>query len=61
MATGMCWWLLTITQNGVRFKAVMDHDAETTTMFLENEVICRFGVLKYILIDNGIERSTEFD
>jgi len=57
----MCWWLLTITQNGVRFKAVMDHDAETTTMFLENEVICRFGVLKYILIDNGIERSIEFD
>jgi hypothetical protein len=38
----------------------MDHDVETTK-FLENEIICRFGVLKYILIDNGTEWSFKFD
>jgi hypothetical protein len=42
-------------------KAIMDHDAETIASFLENEVMCRFGVLKYILINNDIEWSTEFD
>jgi hypothetical protein len=36
-------------------KAVMNHDAKIATKFLESEVICRFGVPKYISIDNGIE------
>jgi hypothetical protein len=35
-------------------KAVMDHDVKTTAKNLENEVICRFGVPKYILINNGL-------
>ncbi len=39
----------------------MDPDVETIAIFLEDEVMCRFGVLKYILIDNDIEWSTEFD
>jgi hypothetical protein len=42
-------------------KAIMDPDVETIAIFLEDEVMCRFGVLKYILIDNDIEWSTEFD
>jgi hypothetical protein len=28
---------------------------------MENEVICKFGVPKYILTNNGIEWSIEFD
>jgi hypothetical protein len=39
----------------------MNHDAKIAKKFLESEVICRFGVPKYILIDNDIEWSTEFD
>jgi hypothetical protein len=41
-------------------KAMMDHDIETITKLLESEVICRFGVVKYILINNGTEWFVEF-
>jgi hypothetical protein len=30
-------------------------------MFLKNDVICRFGVPKYILMDNGFEWFVKFD
>ncbi len=42
-------------------KITMDHDVETIAKFMENEVICKFGVPKYILTNNGIEWSIEFD
>ncbi len=38
---------------------VMDHDANILAKFLECEVICKFGVFKYILVDNGIEWLVE--
>jgi hypothetical protein len=31
------------------------HDASIVAKFLEDEVICRYGVLKYILTNNGSE------
>jgi hypothetical protein len=39
---------------------VKEHDVCTTTKFLEDEVICRYGVLKYILTDIGNEWMKEF-
>jgi len=39
---------------------IKEHDVCTTTKFLEDEIICRYGVLKYILTDNGIEWMKEF-
>lgn len=42
-------------------KVMVDHDAEITPRFLENEVICMFNVPKYIIIDNGSKWSTKFD
>jgi hypothetical protein len=38
-------------------KGVVDHDAYTITMCLKDEIICRFGVPKYVLTDNGNEWS----
>jgi hypothetical protein len=35
---------------------VKKHDAYTDAKFLEDEVICRYGVIKYILTDNGRTR-----
>ncbi len=34
---------------------VQEHGAYIVTKFMEDEVICRYGVPKYILIDNGSE------
>ncbi len=34
-------------------KAIVDHDVEIVIMFLEDEVICGFGVPKYVLTDNN--------
>ncbi len=34
---------------------VKEHDALATSKFLEDGVICKYGVPKYILINNGIE------
>jgi len=39
----------------------VEHDARTTTKFLEDEIICRFGIPKYILTNNGGEWAIEFD
>jgi hypothetical protein len=40
---------------------VKKHDALTIIKFLEYEVIYRYGVPRYILIDNGSEWMKEFD
>jgi hypothetical protein len=40
---------------------VKDHDLATATRFLEEEIICRFGVSKFILTNNGGELMAEFD
>ncbi len=42
-------------------KAVADHGAKTAARFLEDDIICRYGVPKFILTDNGGEWATEFD
>ncbi len=42
-------------------KAVADHGAKIATKFLEDDLICRYGVPKFILIDNGGEWGAEFD
>jgi transposase InsO family protein len=42
-------------------KAVADHGAKTTTKFLEDDVICRYGVPKFVLTNNGGEWAAEFD
>jgi transposase-like protein len=36
-------------------KVVANHGAKTTTKFLEDDVICRYGVPKFVLTDNGGE------
>ncbi len=41
-------------------KAMMDHDIEIATKILEGEIICKFGVPKYILTNNGTEWFVEF-
>jgi hypothetical protein len=42
-------------------KAVADHGAKIAARFLEDDVICRYGVPKFVLTDNGGEWATEFD
>ncbi len=42
-------------------KTFMDHDVKTTTNFFECKVICKFGVPKYILTNNGTKWSVKFD
>jgi hypothetical protein len=42
-------------------KAVDDHGAKTIAKFLEDDVICRYGVPKFVLTDNGGEWAAEFD
>ncbi len=42
-------------------KAVTDHGAKTAARFLEDDLICRYGVPKFILIDNGGEWAAEFE
>jgi len=42
-------------------KAVADHGAKTAARILEDDIICRFGVPKFILTDNGGEWAVEFD
>jgi hypothetical protein len=44
--------------NWCEAKAVADHGAKTTTKFLEDDVICRYGVPKFVLTDNGGEWAT---
>jgi hypothetical protein len=42
-------------------KPVKNHDAATAARFIEVEIICRFGVPIFILIDNGVQWMAEFD
>jgi len=42
-------------------KAVGDHGAKIAATFLEDDIICRYGVPKFILTDNGGEWAVEFD
>jgi hypothetical protein len=42
-------------------KAVADHGAKTTTRFLENDLICKYGVPRFVLTDNGGEWGVEFE
>jgi transposase-like protein len=40
---------------------VKEHDVVNVAKFLEEEIICQFGMPKYIFIDNGSEWMKEFD
>jgi hypothetical protein len=42
-------------------KAVVDHGAKTAARFLEDDLICRYGVPKFILTNNRGEWGAEFD
>ncbi len=42
-------------------RLVKDHDVAIVAIFLEKEIICRFGVPRFIFIDNGGEWMVEFD
>jgi hypothetical protein len=42
-------------------KAVVDHGARTATKFLEDDLICRYGVPGFILTNNGGEWGAEFE
>ncbi len=42
-------------------KTIVDHDAKIVARFLENEIIYRFGMLKYNIINNGFKWVVEFD
>jgi hypothetical protein len=39
---------------------INEHDVLTIPKFLEDEIICRYGVVKYILTNNGSEWMKEF-
>jgi hypothetical protein len=42
-------------------KAVADHEAKIAARFLEDDLICRYAVPKYVLTDNGGEWGVEFE
>jgi hypothetical protein len=42
-------------------KAVVDHGAKTVARFLEDDLICRYGVPRFVLTDNGGEWGAEFE
>jgi hypothetical protein len=42
-------------------RPIKDHDAPIAAKFLEEEIICRFGVPKLIFTNNGSEWMAEFD
>lgn len=42
-------------------KAVADHGAKIAATFLEDGVICKYGVPKFVLTNNGGEWVVEFD
>jgi hypothetical protein len=42
-------------------KAIDDHGAKTVARFLEDDLICRYGVPKFVLTDNGGEWGVEFE
>jgi hypothetical protein len=42
-------------------KAVADHGVKTTVRFLEDDIICRYGVPKFVLTNNGGEWGAKFN
>jgi hypothetical protein len=42
-------------------KAITNHGAKTAARFLEDDIICKYGVPKFVLIDNGGKWVVEFD
>jgi hypothetical protein len=42
-------------------KVVFHHVAKTVTKFLEDDIICRYGIPKFIFTNNGGKWSTKFD
>lgn len=42
-------------------KLVKEHITTIVARFFEEEIICKFGVPKYVLIDNGGEWTIKFD
>jgi len=42
-------------------KAIADHGAKTAARFLEDDLIYRYGVLGFVLTDNGGEWGAEFE
>ncbi len=42
-------------------KAIANHGAKTKSKFLEDDVICRYEVLRFVLIYNGGEWGVKFD
>jgi len=42
-------------------KAIADHGVKTTTRFLEDDIICRYGVPKFVLTNNRGKWAAEFD
>jgi hypothetical protein len=42
-------------------RPINSHDEETASKFLEEKVISRFGVSKYVFTDNGRKWMKEFD
>jgi hypothetical protein len=42
-------------------KAVADHGARIAARFLEDDLICRYGVPRFVLTDNGGEWGAEFE
>ncbi len=42
-------------------RAVSDHGAKTAARFLEDDLICRYGVPIFVLTDNGSEWAAEFE
>jgi hypothetical protein len=42
-------------------KAVADHGAKIVARFLEDDIICKYGVPKIVLTNNGGEWAAEFD
>jgi hypothetical protein len=45
----------------VEAKVVVEHKMEISAKFLENEIICKFGVPRYVLTNNGGEWADKFD
>ncbi len=42
-------------------KAVSDHGAKTTARFLEDDIVGRYGVPRFVLTDNGGEWAAKFE
>jgi hypothetical protein len=40
---------------------VANHGAKIAVMFMEDDIICRYGVPKFVLIDNGGKWVAKFD